>query len=602
MNSFVDFINQFYSQNPALNAGYDELSEKKLEGISIPTTQITEKIKSGDIDILILTGNAGDGKTFMCREIHNALVGKSLSADTITEADYHGRKVTIVKDASELSTKDFNNILQKIEKSLNKMIENSSIFIIAGNEGKLSDSFLKNNHRKLTEALNSALRGIYDDESSKKPPSQHRAKLKILNLNWRSLAVKTIFGDIIAAFVKEDNWEKANCSNCDNKSDCPFLFNARMLRNDKTRERIRTHFQLFHYLEGHFTLRELFSAVSYILTSGLSCEKVNELADRDKLSYIFYQNIYSHHSPYYKENSQIESKDLQQDRILRVLKKYDVALAPVSTVNWDIVEAVNACKKGEPLSKNTTKDLDLEWISRALKDKGETPTFLFKYLKRRRFFLDDQLSQEASSSSPNNNSPPQPTLFLPFAGFKDFDDFMSSYPKINEELRQRVQDTIIRGLNLMANKNDPEPGFWLKVYKPQQTGYTAILQLVGDRVEELDVRLSVEKPKERDDYLCMNFMPTRLALTVKIEDKNLDPIRLPINLELYDLLLSIANGNQSRQYIGEINKVIEDFREALFYRLIKSSRRHKFHLNTFDMGYERPLELIKEKDKLFLRG
>ncbi|MCP4353604.1 MAG: hypothetical protein GY795_49790 [Desulfobacterales bacterium] len=585
-NKFVDFINQFYSQNISQNAGYSELTKHKLEGISLKITSIIKDEKDEKVDVLILTGNAGDGKTHLCEEIYHSLTGKKLPNRGIVKSNYKNRPFWIIKDASEIDSDKLKQITGQIEKYLSsEPKEKKPIFVLAGNEGKLSEAFLKNNNNILQDTLRNALHTRYNDEE---PPAQNQANLKVINFNWRTLTDKNTFNSILGAFLKKKNWEK-KCKNCMDYLKCPFIFNVKSLRYLGTHERIRSIFNFFHYMEGHFTLRELFSALSYVITGGLSCNEVHEkIRNNDQINYTFYNNIFSRHNLFQEYDVSNSQRTLPQDRILKEIQKYDVAYAPITEVNWAIVKQL---KKENAFSDASD---DLHWFSKLNKDQKKR-LYIHDALKRRLFFLPDKSFWQNNSDIVNVLSTPS-TKFLPFAGYEKFDNFMSEYSENAGQTNEEVKTVIIKGLNLMANRNDPEPEIWLKVYKPYQIDTSINLELIGDMVETLDISLSTECPSWESEYL--EFKPTRLALTVKLNDEDNDPVRLPVNLELYELLISVASGSQSQQSFGELRKIIEDFRETLYYRMVKNIKRIKYNLNSpneKDMDY--PLQLIIDNNQ-----
>jgi len=143
---------------------------------------------------------------------------------------------------------------------------------------------------------------------------------------------------------------------------------------------------------------------------------------------------------------------------------------------------------------------------------------------------------------------------------------------------------------------------WLKVHKPHKQDQS-MLELVGDQVEFLENFLAIEVPYHKTSYL--EFLPTKVAFSLRLDkDKDKDEnnndkdiIRLKIDLKLFEGLRAAALGNQSRQNLSELERVIDDFREVLFYRLLKNVKHSKFLLNTRD----RSIQLIDEPERLILR-
>jgi len=264
MNKFVDFINQFYSQNASQNSGYAELTHQTLEGLSLEISRIINDVKNNLVDVVIFTGNAGDGKTHLCKEIFLSLTGQPLPNNPISHVKFGSRNLCVIKDASEAVADDLKKVFNAIESRLaetNPTGPNAGdIYIIAGNEGKISDVLYKNKFQKLQKLLNNALRAVYDDEQEAIEKNEPEIPwIKVINFNWRALTHPKAFDSIINAFINEKYWE-SSCTNCSYSCNCPIYFNARIMRHNEIKGRTRAVFNFFRCLEGHFTLRELFSA------------------------------------------------------------------------------------------------------------------------------------------------------------------------------------------------------------------------------------------------------------------------------------------------------------------------------------------------------
>ena len=115
-NGLISFL-RHYGPIPAGDNMYDELIQTEIERHSIdPVIQITparlkeaqENFGSKEPRNVILTGTAGDGKTFHCRQIWTAFggdpehwnAGEKIVSLTLPAS---GKALTIVKDLSELT-------------------------------------------------------------------------------------------------------------------------------------------------------------------------------------------------------------------------------------------------------------------------------------------------------------------------------------------------------------------------------------------------------------------------------------------------------------------------------------------------------------------
>src|SRR5436305_5909401 len=104
---------------------YDEHIQKaarssKMQPVSFDAEYLDELIKNFQSDnpnSVILTGTAGDGKTFYCRLIWEALGGTNNSweqKNKISTLLLPYRKLVVIKDLSELSSEDAQHILPQV--------------------------------------------------------------------------------------------------------------------------------------------------------------------------------------------------------------------------------------------------------------------------------------------------------------------------------------------------------------------------------------------------------------------------------------------------------------------------------------------------------
>ncbi len=600
MNAFVDFINQFYSQNPSQNAGYDELSVRKLDEIPLKITKLVDDVARGTVNIVIFTGNAGDGKTHLCSQLFKSLTGEDLPNKKIYRAKTKiGKKLHIVKDASEVPLEELEPFIREMEQQLSpNNTKNNDIYILAGNEGKLSGIFSKNKFPMLQQLLDNALSSTYDDRKKETDATRLQSNARMINFNWRSLAEKNAFFSILNAFSNSKNWEPV-CEKCTHCADCPIYFNAQSLRFEKTSESLRIFFKFFQYLNGHFTMRELFSAIAYIITGGLHCRDIAGTAQEKKQPfYLLYNNIFSRHRLDDEENI------APQDRILKELRKYDAAFAPLIDVNDLAVQCLEQLSQKNESIDNNQEIRDLRWLRALIADSKDLhiPLYYYDTMKRRLSLLTDRTQWPWPDINPTRNI----TDYLPFSSYCVFDDYLMNhnqeYPDVEKE--ENFKEILIEKLNLLANRNDKEAKFWLKIYKPFKSNQSLIMELRGDRVETLQYQLAIKHPLNVCPYLEME--PLELALKVKVdvnEGKNNLDISLSINLELFEGLLTTVDGNPASQHLGDMERVIDDFREALFYSLVKNEKRPKYALNRrkADKNKDSAVEIINDTKRIFLR-
>ena len=167
-NDWIKFLKN-YGPIPASDNMYDEtIQNKQVEfnvspiNIDLPILhEMIDKVKSGGSHI-ILTGTAGDGKTYSCRKIWSAVAGSEYKWDSTKKymlLPRSGRTLIIIKDLSEMTYAEQNEWLIRFSDALYNNREEQ--FVIAANDGQLIEAlqrFVKNTRlEKLKEDVEDLL-------------------------------------------------------------------------------------------------------------------------------------------------------------------------------------------------------------------------------------------------------------------------------------------------------------------------------------------------------------------------------------------------------------------------------------------------------------
>lgn len=231
--------------------------------------------------VIVLTGNAGHGKTHMCFRLLEGAVG-SEGISTLL-ADIEGSKgwaipdaslpVRIVKDLSELEPP-----MRAAEILSDLVTQDEMHAIVCANEGRLRD-VVSRSPQTLQPILDALDRGLDRGETS--PASDD--SIQVINLNFQA----AVAGDggflkhVLAHFL--DNQAAWNvCARCRAHPDCPIRGNRMDLTLSPSAERdnhdSRTSLmELVRIAEetGYvLTYRETLVLVAYLITGGLTCAEV----------------------------------------------------------------------------------------------------------------------------------------------------------------------------------------------------------------------------------------------------------------------------------------------------------------------------------------
>jgi serine/threonine protein kinase len=324
VNPFVTHLQTLYSQSTVSNAGtrgedaYGTYVATALDRHLIPD------VLDGKFRLVIITGNAGDGKTaFLERLVRTALAGGGQPAQPRANgADVRlprGQWLRTNNDGSQDEENRANDdVLTAFFSSFAEatLPADGEIRLIAINEGRLVDFLTTHEDRlgSLAALVRAALAG----------EPQADGDIAVVNLNQRSLVSEQdkeagpIFDRILAQLTSGQHW--ATCDGCELVSTCYAPHNARTLAHPtagpKVTRRLREIYRLAH-LRGqlHITLRDLRSAIAFMLTSGRDCADIHQLyydGNTAKILGSFYFNSWT-------------GTPDTADRLLRTLSELDVA-------------------------------------------------------------------------------------------------------------------------------------------------------------------------------------------------------------------------------------------------------------------------------------
>jgi hypothetical protein len=323
-NPFVDNFLKIYSQSiisTGNTRGYDEETyiETRLDKNLIP------KIFNPSTKLVVLTGNAGDGKTAFIQKIESLAGDKGAKFESKTDngctLTLNGIAFETLYDGSQdFAGKNNEEVLTEFFKLLEGDKEPKSAFtkIIAINEGKLRDFILNNKKYKW---LGKQVYNYLTNEEYNLPES-----LVFINLNLRSVVDDHDSNSIVDLLLdnfldkgepKRSIWDHCKQENCKYADRCYIKHNIDTLNDEvkgpEVRNRIKKILLAVHLKQAkHITMRDIRSVLSFILFNKYNCSQLqkhiddgNEIVDR-----FYYNNIF----------------DLtEKDRILNLLAKLDVA-------------------------------------------------------------------------------------------------------------------------------------------------------------------------------------------------------------------------------------------------------------------------------------
>jgi hypothetical protein len=320
INRRVDDFLTIYSQSESSTGGTrgydpDTYVETKLDRTLIP------RIFDPRTKLVILTGNAGDGKTAFLQHVEKIATDKKVEVSRCTNNGSTFSLDSVVYQTLYDGSQDFEGtdndaVLTGFFRELEgeKPPEGGFTKVIAINEGKLRDFILnKPQYRWLGKQVHH-----YLNYARYKPHDS----LVFVNLNLRSVVddakdSASIFDLLLDKFLQQLFWEPCAISSCEDSEICPLRYNVASLidpkRGPEIRRRLKHLLLAVHFRKTrHITMRDLRSILSLVLFGKSPCRRIHEnlRAGLQLVTDFYYNAAFSGE---------------EKDRIAQLLSDLDVA-------------------------------------------------------------------------------------------------------------------------------------------------------------------------------------------------------------------------------------------------------------------------------------
>ncbi|MDD3645217.1 MAG: ATP-binding protein [Bacteroidales bacterium] len=262
-NQFLKLL-AAYAPTSNNQASYDEtlpayVKKLGLEEISIDNGLLS-KLYNTFIDkprSIILSGSAGDGKTYLLRKLYEKLSNDSHNWDNyIPIIEFQGYTIEFIKEFTGLEDR-----LTAFQKLYASIYENSKhLLVIAANDGKLTDTLREATPTREDHFLEllTLIEKHIDD------PHNVEGNLILLDLSQTSSAKN--FELLLNAILEmADRYE----SNCQSLSDptifCPIHSNIALLKKAHIQKQLLTIIRSCDLNYNHITLRKLFMLIANMI-------------------------------------------------------------------------------------------------------------------------------------------------------------------------------------------------------------------------------------------------------------------------------------------------------------------------------------------------
>ena len=532
-NPNLDDFLKIYSQSllsTGLTRGLDEKTY-------IPTrldTALKQDVLQGKKKLVVLTGNAGDGKTAFIQLIEGEakLDGAkfSLETDNGSKFEYSGFDFETLYDGSQdYDGKKNDELLKTFFRPFEGTTEPNGNFvkIIAINEGKLRDFILK---KREYVWLGKMVHHYLEFNNYKLPEI-----LAFINLNNRSIVEiddeGSILDKLLDIILDKNNlkgfWHPCEPGNCEYAEKCYVKRNIDTFNDNDLGAVVRKRFKeiilaLYLKKEKHITMRDIRSLISFVLFNKYTCKQLQKDIDNGKnlLERLYYNNIFN---------------AVEEDRIVRIAAKIDVADMPLPKTENHLYflnpksESVNQIFH----KNNFTSKLDLDYLEEYFNGKPQGTSdedlvrrdnaeMYLNSIKRKVFFEgNDSFLQEQYDV--NHYS------FLPYKYFKRFVEFLKTGQDDSYELRndivlaisksEKIYNETIGRENVCISSNSSKKIQTKAFYGFKAADFEVVQPEVGNQTRHIE------------------FFPDHIVF--RHVDKSAS---LEINIDLFEILMRIKEG------------------------------------------------------------
>lgn len=588
-NSLIDLL-LAYGPRPDGNAMYDEFVQSEANRTGLAPLKIPEDVSNDVIKLIsgsdprsvILTGTAGDGKTYTARCTFQQLSSEPWN-DTEIENNIpensHQPRLRFIKDLSEFSRKEREELFPDIVSAF--MGRSTDRFVICVNDGQLLSYFREHQSNPDSSALLTEISEML--QSGEQDPTQNYS-FSLIHMSRKSHAetIDAIFDEIL----QHPGW-KTFSETASNKDDNPILINRKILLgedgNSLFQERLKDLVEIAAADDHHLPLRHLIILVVNALL-GNSRNLNKPLMDADCAAGVTKPSEYLHTDPYSNLFGYNHSASVREGTAaFRALAEIGVGEETTNTVDDTLLDD----ERAKVLPQDSTYGESL--LKQARADYAEDPAGQADTIReilrrqRRRLFL----------SLPRENDIDQdPWALTRFHYAQRYLD-MARALTAGKPVEASTARMIIRGLNrtLTGTLTETDDKFWLtRPMGAQQGRFVPLLvdQPIAWKSRHTSVLLEAPKASGRPPHFL-------------ISDSSVPLARLEITPSMFEFLCRVAHGSLPGSFGSKCIQDVRTFQIKAFGAI-----EHAAHLNdqtvqlsAVELGQdghlqERPIKILED--------
>ncbi|WP_410664410.1 hypothetical protein [Amycolatopsis sp. lyj-84] len=537
VNGHVERMGRFQPFNAkSADSVYEQGDPTERSFTTAAFQHVLNIVDEPSVRIVVLTGDAGHGKTHLCalllqkcglesREAHRLIQNEAMGDRDLTLTPVSKRPLRIVKDLSDIEIVAAGELLANL-----RSLDDDTVTVVCANEGRLRRAVAKSADPELDVFTKTLEAGIVDGVCAAIDPAVH-----VVNLNYQSVVGEADNGlvDWVLNTWGSDGRSWRTCNKCKAQASCPIFENHRLLadpeRGKRRRERIKKLFATAERTGAVITIRQALAAVAYSLTGGLNCKDVHRrsLTDEWQYKHLFHQALFG---------DRLSASQRPQVPIFTTFRRLDpgsTALRAVDDLLDPTTEKTNFLPPMPLLGGVTPKS------RRDAQRESETLHNVLRFLRRREFFDED--------------SGPEPFERMGLRSGKHFEQAATG--DLGDRATTEVRDILLRGLEAVQGVRRPANPPDLLVLDPAFVNHRSRAAVVGRRVQSRRVTLRGQVAQ----WSCDNEpeLPDAVDWLSRLTFIDIDGyVCIPLNLFRFELLQRWAEGLRARtEHVAEIRLI-----------------------------------------------
>lgn len=355
-NPHVDRMARYLPFDPSHDQIYEEyqVARDSLNLDTVAYKYVLDAAQSG-AHLIVLTGDAGHGKTHLCRRVIQSLLGYDESdARKLINESCDGRQIIQPKEGAQSVRalrifKDFSEFAPEIAAQLvDQSNTDDAVTIICANEGRLRAVLATENAGDYCRALLETFVSCFDDGRASRD-----GRIHIVNLNHQSTAAGEegqSLGDMaLRDWTSGTRWR--SCTDCDARYTCPIYRNREMLSERVDTElavirkaKLRLLFATLERIGYVITIRDMLMAFAYLLTGGLKCADVHKMLKRRNKGW---QHAYAFYNLAFEAPDTLSREQLKRLPLMQQLPKLDPGRRAIRAIDESIVNQQEIFRHGQ---------------------------------------------------------------------------------------------------------------------------------------------------------------------------------------------------------------------------------------------------------------